>query len=122
LAKTQKIGLIVLLVVIVFSIVSVVILFRSSSTGRYVDATSAKIYIFNEPRIRDTRHLYCPKGTFFTTMTGMSLEAQMNAGRKCTPSPYVAEFPHLTEYYCCGPVFKERYIDELPRDPTTHLQ
>jgi len=112
----SRMGFVVLLIVIIFAVFSFVVLFRSSATGNFVDATVPKKYIFNEPEIRDSRLLYCPPGLVPYQMNA-NLEAHMSAGRKCIPSPYVDEFPHLKEYYCCGDVFAQRYIDELPSHP-----
>lgn len=114
--KDKNLGLIVLLIVLIIAIFGFVLLYRTSTTGNFVDANIAKQYIFEKPTIRDTRLLYCPDG-LYPEMIGKGLETSMNAGRKCIPSPYTAEYPHLVEYYCCEPVFKERYIDELPRHP-----
>jgi len=117
--NTAKIGLVVLLIVVFIAVFGVVILYRSVSTGNYVYPYASKLYVFDDVRIRDERLLYCPEG-LYPEMIGKELEAQMNAGRYCVPCPYADEYPYLKEYYCCAPVFKERYIDELPRDPTAH--
>jgi hypothetical protein len=114
--NAKNIGLIVLFIVLFIAAFGVMLLYRTATTGNYVDPFNAKEYIFEKPRIRDTRLLYCPDG-LYPEMMNKGLEAAMNAGRKCTPSPYVAEYPYLKEYYCCEPVFKQRYIDELPRHP-----
>lgn len=112
----KKIGVIVLFIVLFIAIFGAILLYRTATTGNFVDPYNAKEYIFEKPRIRDTRHLYCPDG-LYPDMVGRGLDAAMTAGRKCTPSPYVEDYPHLKEYYCCESVFKERYIDELPRHP-----
>ncbi len=113
-----RIGFVVLLIVIVFAVFAFVVLYRSSYTGDFVDATVAKQYVFNDVTIRDSRLLYCPKGLVPYEMNA-NLEAHMNAGRNCVPSPYVNEFPRLTTYYCCSDVFTERYIENRPRNPTS---
>lgn len=113
-----RIGFVVLLILIVFAVFAVVVLYRSTSTGDFVDPTIPKKYIFNDVEVKDSRLLYCPEG-LFPEMGGVHLEAQMNAGRNCVPSPYVDEYPHLKEYYCCSPVFTERYIEGRPRNPTS---
>lgn len=112
----KNIGVIVLLIVLVIAIFGAVMLYRMSATGRFVDPFNPKQYIDEAPEIEDTRLLYCPEGLYPETV-GRGLEAQMNSGRKCVPSPYADQFPYLKQYYCCAPVFKERYIDELPRHP-----
>lgn len=116
--KNTRIGFVVLLIILVFAAFSLVVLYRSSSTGRFVDSAVPKKYIYKTPEVRDTRLLYCPEG-LFPEMGGVHLEAQMMAGRNCVPSPYVTEYPRLTTYYCCSPVFTERYIEGRPRDPTS---
>jgi hypothetical protein len=105
-----------ILVVLLIAIFSFIILYRTSTTGDFVNPYDAKQYIFVKPTIRDTRLLYCPDG-LFPEMVGKNLEAIMNSGRKCIPSPYTAEYPYLDEYYCCEPVFSDRYVEELPRHP-----
>ncbi|MBW2968864.1 hypothetical protein KY314_01975 [Candidatus Woesearchaeota archaeon] len=118
-SSSGNIGVIVLFIVLFIAVFGSVLLYRTASTGRFVDATVAKQYVFNEPKIRDTRLLYCPDG-LAPFMKNANLEAHINAGRYCIPSPYANTYPYLKEYYCCAPVFKERYIDELPRDPSAH--
>ena len=113
-----RIGFVVLLIIIVFAVFSVVVLYRSSYTGGFVEPSVPKKYIYVTPEVRDSRLLYCPEG-LFPEMGGVHLEAQMNAGRNCIPSPYVNEYPRLTTYYCCSPVFTERYIENRPRNPTS---
>ncbi len=115
----MSIGVIVLFIVLFIAVFGAVLLYRTANTGQYVNPNVAKEYIFKKPAIRDTRLLYCPDG-LAPYMKNANLEAHMNAGRYCIPSPYVNEYPYLKEYYCCASVFKERYIDELPRDPTAY--
>lgn len=112
----KNIGLIVLFIVLFIAVFGAVLLYRTATTGNFVDPFQPKKYMFGDVRIRDTRLLYCPSG-LYPEMGGKSLEAKINSGRKCIPSPYVTEYPYLKEYYCCEPVFKDRYIDELPRHP-----
>jgi len=117
--SVRNIGFVVLLIVVFMAVFGLIILYRSVATGNYVDPYNPKVYVENDVKIRDERLLYCPEG-LYPEMIGKGLEAQMNAGRYCVPSPYADDFPYLKEYYCCAPVFKERYVDELPRDPTAH--
>ncbi|MBD3361557.1 hypothetical protein GF358_02065 [Candidatus Woesearchaeota archaeon] len=115
-AKDRTIGLVVLLIVIFIAVFGFVLLYRTTTTGRYVNPHVPKQYVFGDVEIRDERLLYCPEG-LYPEMKSKSLAAQINSGRKCVPSPYTEEFPYLDDYYCCAPVFNDRYIEELPRHP-----
>lgn len=114
----SRIGFVVLMIVLFFAVFAFIVLYRSTATGDFVNPAVPKQYIFRDTEVKDSRLLYCPKGLVPYEMNA-NLEAHMNAGRKCVPSPYVEEFPRLTTYYCCQDVFEERYIENLPRHPTS---
>lgn len=114
--SARNVGLITVFVVLVIAIFGSFFMYRTATTGNFVDPFNPKQYIFEPPQIKDSRLLYCPEG-LYPEMIGKGLEAQINSGRKCIPSPYSDEYPYLKEYYCCAPVFSERYIEGLPRHP-----